>query len=186
MAAVAFAILLLAIRRDDTLPRLLAGTIVLSFLGLETAHRWIGIPFPLARSGLYIVPVLTLSVLSLVQRMHWKPAEWLPLVLAFAYIFQFNPNRYGEWPEYSGARDVIKAIRRDAPGRPVRIAASAGLDHVLNYYRVRYALGAWAPVSDALRSGSVEYYALTPADTTLVAERNLHVIWRDAYLTVAR
>ncbi|HXB70110.1 MAG TPA: glycosyltransferase family 39 protein [Candidatus Acidoferrales bacterium] len=168
------------------LPYLLAGTILVSFAGLELGHRVLRIAFPLGRSGLYFIPVLTLAGLCLVHRLNRRAVEWAMLLVPAVYLLQFNVNRYGEWPEYANARSVIKAIRQDSKWRPVRAAASPGLDQVLNYYRARYALGLWPQVQAVPGSGSFDYYALNRADKSLVTARHLHVIWQDGNLTVAR
>jgi hypothetical protein len=168
------------------LPHLLAGTMLLSFVGLELGHRLLGIAFPLGRSGLYFIPMLTLTGLCLVQRMDRRAVEWAMLLASGVYLLQFNVNRYGEWPEYANARSVIKIIRQDSGWRAVRVGASPGLDQVLNYYRARYALGRWPPVQTGPGAGSFDYYALNQGDTGLVQERHLRVIWRDGSLTVAR
>ena len=190
--------------QSDRLPYLLAGTILVSFAGLELGHRVLGIAFPLARSGLYFIPVLTLAGLCLIRQINRRAAEWAMLLVSVVYLLQFNVHTYGEWPEYANARSVIKAIRLDASSldapstkaatpagipaarRPVRIAASPGLDQVLNYYRARYALGSWPPVATGPGTGSFDYYALTRTDASLVTERHLRVIWHDGNLTVAR
>lgn len=186
VGALAVAILFLAVRRGGNLRYLLAGTVWGGLVGLQLAHRILGVPFPVARSGLYMIPLLTLGALCLVQWINRRPAEWAVLLVSAVYLLQLNVNRYGEWREYARARDVVKAIRQDAHGRPVRVGASMGLDQVLNYYRARYALGAWAPVESGPGSRSFDYYALNQADAGLVAERRLQVIWRNGDLIVAR
>jgi len=187
-AGLAIAAVTMAIRSraQPGLPHLLAGTILVSFAGLELGHRILRIAFPLGRSGLYFIPVLTLAGLCLVQRIDRRAVEWAMLLASSVYLLQFNVNRYGEWPEYANARSVVKAIRRDAGRRPVRVGASQGLDEVLNYYRARYALGLWPPVQSGPGTGSFDYYALNHPDAGLVAARHLRVIWRDGSLTVAR
>jgi hypothetical protein len=173
-------------RRQPGLPHLLAGTILVSFVALELGHRVLGIAFPLGRSGIYFIPVLTLAGLCLVQRINRRVIDWALLLVSAVYLLQFNVNRYGEWPEYANARSVIKAIRQDSGWRPVRVGASQGLDQVLNYYRARYALGLWPPVEAGPGTGAFDYYALSRRDASLIVERHLRVIWRDGNLTVAR
>ena len=192
-AGLAIAALIMAIRSraQPGLPHLLAGTILVSFAGLELGHRVLRIAYPLGRSGLYFIPVLTLAGLSLIQRIDRRSVEWAMLFASGVYLLQFNAHSYGEWPEYANARAVVKAIRQDASStqagrRPVRVGASQGLDEVLNYYRARYALGLWPPVQAAPGTGFFDYYALKCGDAGLVGERRLRVIWHDGSLTVAR
>ena len=81
---------------------------------------------------------------------------------------------------------MVKAIRRDAGLRRIRIGASAGMDPVLNYYRARYDLGNWDAVNPALLTGSYDYYVLSQQDAGQLAQRHLRLVFRGTSLIVAR
>jgi len=164
---------------------LMAGTIAGGFIALEVGHRWLRLPFPLGRSGLYFIPVLTLAALALVQRIDWKPLEWALLGASCVYLFGLNMNWYAEWPEFAHAREAIKAIRQDAGNGFPRVGASAGWAEVLNYYRSRYGLRLWPPVA-ADPHGSVDYYVLDRDRAGLAIDRHLQLIWQDGNVVVAR
>jgi len=192
-AMLALATLVLALRLGDAsrlpldrLTFILGCTMGVSFAALEVGHRAFKIAFPLGRSALYFVPILTLAGLCLVRRIGWKPLQWAALLAAGVYLFQFHVRTYSEWREYANGRALVKAIRQDAPLAPVRVAASPGWDQVLNYYRARYALGRWAPVQAVPSAGSFDYYVLKREDAAAMGERHLHVVFRDGQVSVAR
>jgi len=188
-AVLAVAVIALAAQgrgRCGTLTRLTAGTIVVGFGVLELGHRWLKAPFPVGGSALYFIPLLSVAGLCIVERLDRRPVAWLLLLVSGAYLFQVSLQHYSEWPDYAGARSAVKALRQDAGHRPVRVAASQGLDEVLNYYRARYALRLWPPVQPNPRMGAFEYYVLNQRDAGLVLERYLKVLWTDGRLTLAR
>jgi alkylhydroperoxidase family enzyme len=57
-------------------------------VGLELGHRVLRIAFPLGRSGLYFIPVLTLAALCLVQRIDRRAVEWTMLLASGVYLPQ--------------------------------------------------------------------------------------------------
>jgi len=135
----------------------------------------------LEQPGLFLVPVIAFALLRLVQRLRPNPSPLGALIFAGLSLLDFRPQRFAAWPEYAGARSAIKAIRQDAGPKALRIAASPGLDQVLNYYRARYALGVWSEV----KTDPADYYLLFDYDQSQILQRHLHAIWQDAHLTVA-
>jgi hypothetical protein len=176
--------------RVESLLVLLAATMLLTFVTLELAHRIFLVPFPVTGSALYFIPVTTLAALALVCKVNRKPLERGALIVAAicigGYLLDFNVRIYGEWPEYAGARSVVKAIRRDAGLRHIRIGASAGTEPVLNYYRARYGLGNWDAVDGKPLTGSYDYYVLSQQDAGLLEQRHLRLVFRDTNLIVAQ
>jgi hypothetical protein len=176
--------------RVELLLVLLAGTMLLAFVTHELAHRIFLVPFPVNGSALYFIPVTTLAGLALVCRVNRKPLESAALIMAVlciaGYLIQFDVRIYGEWPEYAEARTVVKAIRRDAGLRHIRIGASAGMEPVLNYYRARYRLGNWDAVNPQPLTGAYDYYVLSQQDAGLLDQRHLRLVFRGADLFVAQ
>jgi hypothetical protein len=43
----------------------------------------------------------------------------------------------------------------------------------------------WQPIERQPLTGVYDYYVLTPADAALIEQRHLHVMYRDASLTLA-
>ncbi|HMC60752.1 MAG TPA: hypothetical protein VKJ01_16300, partial [Candidatus Solibacter sp.] len=176
--------------RVESLLVLLAASMFLTFVILELAHRVFLVPFPVNGSALYFIPVTTLAALALVCKVNSKPLERVAVVVAAlciaGYLVQFNVRIYGEWPEFAEARSMVKAIRRDAGLRHIRIGASPAIEPVLNYYRARYLLGNWDPVDGRAPAGSYDYYVLSRQDAGLVDQRHLRLVFRDGNLIVAR
>ena len=56
----------------------------------------------------------------------------------------------------------------------------------MNYYRTRYRQGNWQLTEQQPLAGTYDYYVLTPADAALIEQRHLHVLYRDAGLTLAQ
>ncbi len=176
--------------RVKSLLVLLAGTVLLAFVALELANRILRVRFPVNGSALYFIPVATLAALALVCKANRKPLNLGALVAAAAlvtvYLIQFDVHIYGEWPEYAEARSLVKAIRQNAGLRHIRIGAGPGIEAVLNYYRARYRLGNWDPVDGLALNGSYDYYVVKRRDEAVLEQRHLHVVFRDANLTVAQ
>lgn len=55
----------------------------------------------------------------------------------------------------------------------------------MSYYRTRYRQGNWHPIERQPFTGAYDFYVLTPVDAPLIQERHLHVLYRDAGLTLA-
>ena len=68
----------------------------------------------------------------------------------------------------------------------MRIGASLAAEPIINYYRTRYRQGNWQPIERQPLTGTYDYYVLTPADAALIEQRHLHVLYRDAGLTLAQ
>jgi hypothetical protein len=180
--------------RVESLLVLLACTMPLTFVTLELAHRVFLVPFPVNGSALYFIPAATLAGLALfikvTCKLNRKPLELGTLIVAVlciaGYLIQFNFRIYGEWPQYAEARTMVKAIRSDAGLRHIRVAASAGMEPVLNYYRARYRLGNWDAVNPKPMTGSYDYYVLTQQDAGLVDQRHLRLVLRGTNLILAQ
>jgi hypothetical protein len=176
--------------RVESLLVLLAATMLLTFVALELAHRIFLVPFPVNGSALYFIPAGTLAALALVRKTNRMPLERGALIVAAlciaGYLLQFNIRIYGEWPEYAESRSLVKAIRREAGLRHIRIGASAGMEQVLNYYRARYNLGKWDAVNPKPLAASYDYYVLSQQDAGLLEQRHLRLVFRDSNFIVAQ
>jgi hypothetical protein len=176
--------------RVESLLVMLAAAMLLTFVTLELARRVFSVSFPVNGSALYFIPVTTLAGLALVRKLNRKPLELCAVIVAVlcvaSYMIQFNVRIYGEWPEYAEARSVVRAIRRDAGPRHIRIGAGAGMEPILNYYRARYRLGNWDAVNSQPLAGSYDYYVLSQQDAGLLDQRHLHLVFRGTNFIVAQ
>jgi hypothetical protein len=90
---------------------------------------------------------------------------------------------YASGRQFAGGRSLAKALRTNAGTAPVRIGVSAAAAPILDYYRARYRQGNWQLQR---LDGAYDYYVLTPADSALVGQRHLEVLYRDSGLTLAQ
>jgi hypothetical protein len=68
----------------------------------------------------------------------------------------------------------------------VRIGVSLAAEPILSYYRMRYGQENWQSIDRGPLTGTYDYYVLTPDDAALIEQRHLHVMYRDAGLTLAQ
>ena len=137
-----------------------------------------------------MIPLTVLSVTAVTLKRHTKTAQIAFLavssVLLTVYLAEFPFGMYAAARQFSGARTLSKTLRARAGHSAVRIGASQAVEPILNYYRIRYGQGNWQPIERQPLSGTYDYYVLTPADASLIEQRHLHVMYRDAGLTLAQ
>ena len=200
LAAVAFASVLVRWLRAKDFSELkaldqflyLTGGSILIALGLAVAaHRARGVLYPVARTGLYLIPLFVLAALALWKRVEdrrWLSLTILPPLLTVAllcvgqFTLQFQANHYGQWRYDAGTRAIVSHIRRlhrDRPDKPVRLGISWLLEPSINFYRKMYRLDWMAPVTRDGPKGRYDFYVLLPPETSLIKEMGLSVLHRD-------
>lgn len=176
--------------RTTGLLLLVSGTMTLGLALLVTAHRVAGMRYPLSRTSLYFIPIVTLAGLVLAARANRWPvraaAGLFAAVLTAQYLTQFTVRTYAEWTGEAEAKALVQALIRDAGGRPVSIAAGGAEEPVLTFYRERRRQRNWQPVERGLPDRNFDYYVLTVDDAALVEKRHLRIIYQDQSLTLAR
>jgi hypothetical protein len=177
-------------RHPDGAPAALTGaTLALTLALLLAGHRWLGTPFP-QEGSLYCIPLTVLSVTSVILKRHNKAVKVVFLavsgMLLTVYLASFPFGMYAAGRQFSGGRTLAKTLRTKAGHGTVRIGASLAAEPILNYYRIRYGQGNWQPVERQPLTGTYDYYVLTPDDSAIIEQRHLHVMYRDAGLTLAQ
>src|SRR5664280_91997 len=176
-------------RRDDALLALTGATLALTLVLLIAAHRWLHTPFP-QDGAIYLIPLTVLPVTAAILKRHNKTAQiaflCLSSVLLARYVSEFPFGMYAAGSRFAGARTLAKTLRANAGHASVRIGASLAAEPIINYYRARYRQGNWRPIERQPLTGFYDFYVLTPADAVLVEQRHLHVMYRDAGLTLAQ
>ena len=81
---------------------------------------------------------------------------------------------------------LAKTLREKVGLAAARIGFSPDAEPIMNYYRTRYRQGNWQLTERQPITGSYDYYVLTPTDAPLIEQRHLHVLYRDAGLTLAQ
>ena len=173
-------------RRDAALVGLAGPTLALTLLLLLAAHRWRHTPFPL-EGAIYLIPLLVLTVAAGILKLNRRPAQIAFLsvsgVILACQLAAFPLGMYASGRQFAGGRSLAKALRTNAGTAPVRIGVSVAAEPVLDYYRARYRQGNWQPQP---LNGAYDYYVLTPADSGLIQQRHLEVLYRDSGLTLAQ
>ena len=176
-------------RRDGALVAFTGASLALTLVFLIAAHRWLHTPFP-QEGAIYLIPLTVLSVTAVILKRHNKAAQIAFLsvsaVLLARYVAEFPFGMYAAGSQFSGARTLAKTLRAKAGQGSVRIGASLAAEPIVNYYRIRYRQGNWQPIERQPLTGRYDYYVLTPADAALIEQRHLHVLYRDAGLTLAQ
>src|ERR1019366_9571243 len=176
-------------RRDGALVTLTGGSLALTLVFLMAAHRWLHTPFP-QESATYLIPLTTLIVATVILKQHNKAAQIaflaVSVVLLARYVVEFHFAMYAAGSQFSGARTLTKTLRANAMGGSPRIGVSLAAEPIMSYYRTRYRQGNWYPIKREPLTGAYDFYVLTPVDAPLIQERHLHVLYRDAGLTLAQ
>ena len=172
IVALAAGILTLRSLRTDFLARssppqvfllLIAGTLSVTFGLLIVGHDVLAIPYPLERTGLYLIALFVLFAGAVARtietrtRLHRVAIGVLTIALLLAvgqFAIQFNTNHYNTFRYDAGSKRTFEQLARcESQGQesnpPLRVAAEPWLlAPSLNYYRdVRHAT--WiAPVEE--------------------------------------
>ena len=176
-------------RRDGALVTLTGASLALTLVFLMTAHRWLQTPFP-QEGAIYLIPLTGLTVTAVILKQQNKASQIAFLavsaVLLVCYVAEIPFGMYTAGSQFSGARTVAKTLRANAKGGSPRIGVSLAAEPIMSYYRTRYRQGNWYPIERQPPTGVYDFYVLTPADAPLIQERHLHVLYRDASLTLAQ
>ena len=175
-------------RRDGAFVTLTGASLALTLMFLLAARRWLHMPFP-QEGAIYLIPLTTLIVTALILKQHNKAAQIAFLavsaVLLTRYVAEFPFGMYAAGSQFSGARTLAKTLRVKARGGSPRIGVSLAAEPIMSYYRTRYRQANWQPIERQPLTEVYDFYVLTPADAPLIEQRHLHVMYRDAGLTLA-
>jgi hypothetical protein len=171
-----------ALKEIDQFLLLAGGTALFTLTGLMAAHHIAGVPYPLGRTGIYWVPLVTLLVMALVKR--WPLLQVPTLVLALLcvvqYVYQWNPRYYREWSSDAALVRIANSIRQSQPHQAhIKIRAASTLYQGLNFYRRKNRWRDWDEVQLDATKGPADFRVLLPTDTSLVQSLQLKVIYRD-------
>jgi hypothetical protein len=176
-------------RRDGALVTLTGASFALTLVFLMAAHRWLQTPFP-QEGAIYLIPLTALIVATVILKQHNKAAQIAFLavsaVLLARYVVEFPFGIYAAGSQFSGARTLAKTLRANTKGASPKIGVSLAAEPIMSYYRRRYRQGNWQPIERQPLTGAYDFYVLTPADAALIEQRHLHVLYRDAGLTLAQ
>jgi hypothetical protein len=168
-------------------------SLAFSVVMLAALHRFYNVPLPYGRSGLYLIPLFTLSVLAGAQLMirsrlffrtgGYALAGFLALS-ALVFAAQLNTRYFAEWKFDASTKRLMAHIaseRRRQLSSPFVLASSGIYEQTLKYYRKRNRLHDMAPdiVTTELEKSTAEYFVLAASDRDLVQRLGLKTITED-------
>ncbi len=163
-------------RRDETL-RFFAWSLTLCILALA-AMRIGGMPYPLGRTGVYIVALWILCLLQLasLSPIHWTWAAVLAPVAAF--LFVAPTGYYRPWQYDAGNRAVMERIAASGVAPPT-IAAPGILIQGLEFYRRNPGFNHWPAIAEAKEGVQTQFVILRTDESPGPPPPGMAPIWRD-------
>ena len=163
---------------------LVAGTLVLTIALSFAAHLVTGAPYPLHRTGLYLIPLFTLAALLGLQFLRQRAVGIaLTALLVVAYVSQIENRYFVIWRFDASMSKLMRELNDDflarGGGAPAKVAASGLVSRSAEYYKVRYRMH-WLGVSETPNVPDADYYLLTGDDRQLAASLNLRILDDDA------
>ncbi|MGH9627110.1 MAG: glycosyltransferase family 39 protein [Bryobacteraceae bacterium] len=175
---------------------IIGGVLIASVATLSLLHWTMNVPLPVARTGLYLIPIFSLSLLVLLKlAWNWAPQlRWLTglgwifmLALVIVYGSQIPARHYAEWQYDSSNREVIqrlasnKAVRYPKVNDGITVASNWMLEPGLNFYRELYGLAWMEPITRAEIGSGFDYYVLLEENREAVKRLDLQIIFEDAF-----
>ncbi len=202
MLAILFAVLIAtgfrwlrarSFRRLNALDRayfLIAGVLAMSLLALVAAHRILGMPYPIDRTAIYLVALLTLAWAAMIEKaVAWpgwtRALASAPIALALLFFLGgFTTSDYYEWRYDAGTKRIFQLLEQQHPfdrAKPVRLGVDWKLDFSFNFYREMYHADWLAKVlrTPPPEAGGYDYYVVFPEELESMRNLGLRVIYRD-------
>jgi hypothetical protein len=161
--------------RRSLLPLLTAGPAALSAAALLVLHFARAMPYPEDRTGIYFLPLVTLTLLGLawlakeshgIRRIAPVAAYAIAAVLVLNFAAEFNTRKFFVWAYDADTRtmaEYIAAHRPQAGAGPVRVGGSWQLWESLSFYRdVNH--WTWLDVERVKPAPGYDFYAFLPQD----------------------
>ena len=185
LAAASSVVAVRYIRATSTNFRLAPFVVVAGTLGLSVGLAWMahllaGTPYPLHRTGLYLIPLFTLAVLLGGRLLQWRPVVIaLSAVVTVVYVSQIENRYFVIWRFDASMSKLMRALHEDqiasSTTQPVRVAASGVVSRSAFYYKVRRHMH-WLSVVETPTVADADYYILTGDDRELASSMNLRVL----------
>lgn len=164
-------------------------TFVLSIFGLWLAHMFFGVKLPIMRTGVYLLFLFPLSLLSLLSRPSHSP-DWrfgvalspLFVLVALCYVRQWTPRATWDWRYDASTREFARAINIlgiDSGLQNIKVGGSWVFEPALNYYRQKNNYSNWLPVVRQKASDPADFYVLTEEDRPIAGALKLRILIDD-------
>ncbi len=157
------------------------ATLAVTAAGLLAAHWMFALVFPIDRTGLYLIPLVTLTALAAAGGPLLPRAFQAALVLAVVlFAAAFHTTYYRDWPYCRALKPMLAMAAADRPGgATVRLGGSFVFEPPLNFYRETQHLAWYAPVVRADPDAPADFYFLFDEDLGVVSRNHLRVLFQD-------
>lgn len=161
---------------------LAGGAMALAFLAVVAAHLLLNVPYPESRTGIYWIPLFTLSGLMLAKL--WERATIflaVPMLACVAvYAAEFRLNYYSDWPYDRDSKTIANLIRERKPAadRKMKVEGSWQLEPSFNFYRVSDHLDWIAEEERGTPQPGADFYLLLQQDAHFVNDLHLKVLYQ--------
>jgi hypothetical protein len=176
--------LIIGVRRRNLLLLLGSTAAIGSALLLLLAHVAFQMPYPADRTGIYFLPLVSLTLMGLASSSPNKPAAAVAYTLAVVLLLQFgaewNVRKFLVWEYDADTRGIARRLSENAGGKPadsVRVGSSWQLEPALNFYRAKNAWAWMQPVTRAPLTETFDYYVVATWDRPAVAALGLKTLY---------
>lgn len=177
----------------------IAGLVlVLTLVVLKLAHQWVGVLYPISRTGLYLLFLYTLFVVlmffgsELVPGLLRAVASVLAAAVSIYWISQLRTDSYLEWRYNVSAKAFMEQIAQAGPlGSPTPAHGISGTWMLMpsaRFYQTTHGL-TWSGSIDSggtlltkaapARPEGIDYFLLLPEDHPLIDRWHLRVLRSD-------
>jgi hypothetical protein len=164
-------------------------TFVLCIFGLWLAHVLLGVKLPIMRTGVYLLFLFPLALLSLLSRPVHAPGWRVGLavspvfmLVALCYARQWTPRATWDWRYDASTREFARTINIlgiDSGLHNIRVGGSWVFEPALNYYRQKNGYSNWLPVVRQKASDPADFYVLTEEDRPVAGALKLRILVDD-------
>jgi hypothetical protein len=145
----------------------------------------IGLPYPYERTGIYFLPLMTLTAAGGTM-LPWKAlsraAVLFLCIVTAQYALELKAGWYEEWRFDAGTKRAMLALKRMHDSNPLgnRLGISWEYEAGVTYYARVLGLDWLVPVTrEDPRAQDFDYYYLRAEDQALLTQKGLTVSFRD-------
>ncbi len=156
---------------------------LVAFLSSVTGHLTSDVPYPEGRTGIYWLPMLTLSGLT-IARLWERATPFLAAAMAgfiALFITEFRVTYYSDWPYDADTQTIARSLKRNAPDRKTLVQGSWQLEPSLNFYRLSDHLDWMAEIERGVPKAGADYYVLLSQDAHFLDELHLKTLIKGAH-----
>ncbi len=172
-------------RRHNLLLLLASGAAIGSALLLLLAHVTLQMPYPADRTGIYFLPLVSLTLIGLASSIPSKPGAMAAYavtgILLVQFAAQWNVRKFLVWEYDADTREIANRISENAGGKSansIRVGGSWQLEPALNFYREKNSWAWMQPVTRAPLTERFDYYAVATWDRPAVTALGLTTLYQ--------